>query len=232
MRLSVLLVGAAVAASVAGIASADPLNVVYNGTTGNLGKNITVSLSGGLFFQNGASSGTVWAGQYSHNIDGVDYKTFCTELTQFAGSGLFNTIALADAPRPGSGMGQVKADAIYRLFNATNKGLAIDTNAKAAAFQATIWEIVYEYDGTESALNLDLGNVTFSSGINAGLFSLYSSFATAQGGDSTARVIAITNDTNQDQILSVPLPGAAAMAGLGLLGLTTRRRRQDPVCSE
>ncbi len=225
MRSSILLVGAALAAGLAGIASADTVNVIYNGTTGNLGRNVTVTLSGGNYFQNGASSSTVWAGQYSHNVDGIDFKTYCTELTQWAGSGVFTKVALSDAPQPGSGMGQLKADAIYRLFNATNKGVDINTSAKAAAFQAVIWEIVYDYNGTETDINKSMGNVKFGTGINAGLFSLYAGYATAQSGDTTPRVIAMTNDTRQDQILVVPLPGAAAMAGVGLLGLTTRRRR-------
>lgn len=223
MNLNCVLVGAAAAACVTGTALADSVNVTFDGIGGNLGQTVGFTLSGGLHFADGSTNRTGYAGQLSHTVDGVSYKTYCTELTQWAGNGVFEKIALPDAPQPGSGMGQTKADAIYRLYNATNLADDIDTSAKAAAFQAVIWEVIYDFDGSESDISLASGKLAMT-GVDATLFSLYSSYATGTG-NKDPHIIVISNNDRQDQILSVPLPGAAAMAGLGMLGLVSRRRR-------
>ncbi|MBK7405898.1 MAG: PEP-CTERM sorting domain-containing protein [Phycisphaerales bacterium] len=212
-------------AAATGIASAESVNVVYEGISGNLGQTVTVSLSGGLFFQDGSSSHGVWAGQLSQSIDGVSAKTYCTELTQWAGSGVFDVVSLDQAPQPGSGMGQTKAEAIYKLFNGTNRGADVTTNAQAAAFQAVLWEIIYDFSGQESDLSVAGGKVQFASGVNASLFNGFKALATAANGDVTPTVTAMVNDTRQDQMRVVPLPGTAAMATLGLFGIASRRRR-------
>ena len=206
----------------ASAAHADSVSLTFDGISGNYGQNIGVSLSGGYSFADGASSKNIWAGQLSYTADGETIRTFCTELTQWAASGEYDIVDVADAPSSGP-MGAAKADAIYRLFNATNGAADIDTNAEAAAFQAVIWEIVYDFD---TGMNFTGGNVQFT-GLNNSLVNLFAGYANDTQGDSTPNVIAYSNQQYQDQlgVQVVPLPGAAMMAGLGLAGMATRRRR-------
>lgn len=221
IRINTICAGAL--ACLAGVASADTVPVAFEGL-GTYGHSASVHLYNGLHFGDGSSHKTIWAGQLRHKIDGDSTTTFCTELSQWVGAGDFEIVEVADAPT-GPGMGQARAEAIYKLFNATNAGQDIDTDAKAAAFQAAIWEIVYDFD---NGLGLNGGSVQITDGVSSSTVQAYLDLALDAQGDKTPRVIAYSHESFQDQLglRIVPLPGVAAMAGLGLGGIATRRRRQ------
>mgnify|MGYP007043492238 CR=1 FL=1 len=225
MNQKILAIVAAGVATTAGVANADSVNITFDGISGNLGGTVSVSLYGGLQFGDGSSHKSIWAGQLSHTIDGQATKTYCTELTQWAHGGVYDVVDVADAPNTGP-MGQTKAEAIYRLFNATSGGSDIDSANKAEAFQAVIWEIVYDYDGTEAGISTGSGNVRMT-GLSSYWFGVFRGIAADAQGNITPTVTAYTNECYQDQLgpVSVPLPGAAAMAGVGLAGIGIRRRR-------
>ncbi len=203
---------------------ADDVAISFGGISGNYGHGVNVTLGGGLTFGDGTTSKYVWSGQITHTVDGVDYKTFCTELTQWANSGQYDIIEVGAAPASNP-MGGAAADAIYRLFNATNGAADIDSNAKGAAFQAVIWEIAYDF---ASGLDLASGLVQIT-GVSQTWFDAFVAMALDPQGDTSATVIAYSNDQWQDQlgVRPVPMPGAAAMGGLGLLVLGNRRRRRS-----
>lgn len=214
MRIAASILGVAI---VAGVASADSVYLQHTGHTGNYGKTVTATLSNGFTFEGGSTQKSVWAGLESYKADDSAFKSFVCELTQNVGTDTYDFMNLTDS------MSADKAGLIYGLFNSTNRGADANTNTKAAAFQALIWEIVYDYNGNASSLALGAGNVRFS-GVSGTQFSNYKNMA--MGGLKSASVIALNSDSKGDAFRIVPLPSAAGMAGLGLLALASTRRRQ------
>ncbi len=204
------------------IASADSVNISFDGISANYGRGVDVALSGGLTFADGDPTKRVWAGQLSHTVNGESLKTFCTELTQWAHSGVYDIIEVAGAPATDP-MGAGAAQAIYRLFNATNGGADIDSNDKGAAFQAVVWEIAYDFN---IGLSLGAGRVQIG-GVSNTWFNTFKQFAMDPQGDASPNTIAYTHEQWQDQLgpRPIPLPGTAAMGVVGLVTLGSRRRR-------
>ncbi len=216
-------------------ALSETVDVAYAGK--GLGKNVKVTLNG--------NTSNVFSGQLFHNISGTlddgtvldgTYTTFCTELSQYTNSNTnpFEVVDVEDAPVPGP-MGAVKAQAITDLYayagglqlqNSGNGG----TNNFASAFQIAIWEVVYDYDGTEASLGVTTGDLLVKSsnsnplysGVQAHLDDLFSAIGMNAVIDD---LHALVNDSYQDQIIIVPLPASLLMgtAGLGLIWLRRRK---------
>ena len=186
------------------------------GGMGNTGRGALVSLSGGLTFGNGSTEKMVWAGPRSLLIDGQLVRAYASELTNSNGDGIFEQVSAVES------LGQAKTDALNALFAAHNNG-TIESRDQTVAFQAMIWEIVYDFDGTEQSLDITDGNVRVRMIIRSIFESMTSS--AMRGGPSTLDVIT-SNDFNNN-ILVVPLPSTAALAGLGLAGLVSIRRRRQ-----
>ena len=216
---------AAVLCMLSGSALAETVDVEFLGR-GSRGSNVTVSLHNGLSFADGSTSRRLWVGQLRHSIDGETYDTFCTELTQWAGDGQFEVTNVKDAPSSIDGMGEVKAQAIRNLFSSST--LDFSSNSAAAAFQAVIWEIVYDYDGSSesiSSTDLEVGNVRFDS-IHSRLFNEFAQAAFGGAAENLGtQVRAIVNPNYQDQLVAVPVP-TAALLSTPVLGLVAARRRR------
>lgn len=183
---------------------------------------------------------TAVSSNYNPIQTGQNFKTFCTDLFQYAGNGVMEVAPLSSAPVPGPGMGTIRAGLIQKLY-AAKFSESDDSNDKAAAFQLAIWEIIY--DDSFNAAAVGSGRVAAGLGIDGGDFmltnqtttfkNLVNGFLDAAFAETTPmNLIALVSPNSvsgaprQDQIYMAPLPTATALAGVGLLGLGSLRRRR------
>ena len=218
-----------------GVALAGPIAVDFRGTA--LGRSASVT------FQSGDSAAftnrNLFVGQLIHRLgtgaSAKDFITYCIDLTQSAGDGTFNLTSLNNAPvtspAPSSKweLGHAQIDALNSLYNADAD--SVNTNARAAAFQAAIWEIVFDWESVDGGTfssgdtsNMLGGRVRINNNVSNSLYAGYLTSAVA-GLDTSGRLAAITSESRQDQLVVIPLPGAGALAGAGMLMVATRRRR-------
>ena len=206
-------------AAAAGSVSADTVYVQNLGANGNVGRGVAVTLSNGLTFASGSTSGVIWAGKRSLLLDGVMFDVFSAELTGINGDGWYETRTSGETQTE---LGMTKADAISRLFGAHDGG-EFAGREQTVAFQAMLWEIVYDYDGTEESIDLDSGSVAFKL-VNAAEFDSFK--ASAMRGGSKPGVGLISSGPLNDSFRIVPLPSTAGLTMLGLLGVASVRRRR------
>jgi hypothetical protein len=186
------------------------------------------------------SFSSVYAGKMNWNGPyGKTYTTYCTQLTEninFNQTVNYTQSALANVPDPNPGpMGSLKATLVQDLYHRNYAAVVGSNNAQLhAAFQLAIWEITHENlnaadaAGALAQLNLGTGAMQMNTVANAGVFNL----AMAMLGDlgdggffAFNGLLGLTHASSQDQLVVVPIPAAALLAGVGLLGVAAVRRR-------
>jgi len=187
----------------------------------------------------------VFAGQLIHQVAGLEgglssfngrQVTFCPDFPEPVATGptMFKLVDLADVPvtldQHSQRVDAAQADAIRRLFS--NGGSALvdgsGDNDRATAFQLVLWEIIYDFDGSQASIDVDAGNISviefggaaLSAGIMADIADL-SDFAL--NGDVTTGVLALAEEGVQDQIF-IPTPAPLALGAA--FGLVAARRRR------
>jgi hypothetical protein len=167
--------------------------------------------------------------------------TFCTELNA-PNSTSWNMFQLGTpsvpaSPAPYTGdtsLGALRVAALESLY-AGAAGQQHTSADWAAAFQAAVWEIVYDYDGTPESINTATGSVRFSS--TEGWFDTVASLVNdhlrsmASARQSYRALQMLYNGDLQDQlvVVAIPLPGPAAMGAAGLLCLFGWRYRRSRI---
>lgn len=225
--------------AVCGVAAsaADTVNVKFNGTV--RGQNVKITFAG--------NTSDVFAGQLSHTFSGgvgLGAKlngtqiTYCTDLAQFVATNttLFNVVQVETMPTPA--MGSAKANAIRDIYgwangSQFNAATTTSNNEFAAAFQMAIWAIVYNYDSvTLGSISLTGPGVTIKNtngtSITGSLLTAFNNIVANVGGGlrNGQEVFGVSNASFQDQLVIIPNPAPAMIAGAGVLGLVGIRRRR------
>jgi hypothetical protein len=185
------------------------------------------------------------AGQHNFTVFGKTYSNYCVQIFEPIGAvgstDVWCTADLASVPDapPGPGpMGAIKAalmQDLYARFHETVKNSGDAT--QHAAFQVLVWEISHEKITAADAasaiaqLSLIAGalQINEESLVGANVFAA-ANLMLAQLGVGGFRslgdnLFGLTNEVKQDQLVVVPIPAPALLAGLGLLGVGILRRR-------
>jgi len=222
-----VVLGALASAMLAGAASADTLTLTFSGVNPEV--NVSFSTNSG-----GTWDGTQ-AGVFTWN---GGYKTFCTELGEHIGGGqtvTYNCVAPSQVPTNPGFMGTVRAEALQTLFALNYNAGMLASGTQSAAFQALIWEISHDttlddssYDTLVDGLGLGTGSFRLTSG-DGGVLTAADGFIGALQARTTYlaydNLVGLQNYGAQDQLIVVPLPTTAMLAGLGLIGAAATRRR-------
>jgi hypothetical protein len=240
--------------TVPALADYGTVDFTATGTVSGLGTTGTIYapyIAGGYNLENGLN---VQIGEYGWTLGTVinnikpnpygissvaDIKTwgFCIEMqTDIGQKQPYSIVDVQNAPvnngpdGPGLGMGDFKANEIRELWTAHIGDVKNATTA--AAFQAAVWEIVYEdvlpkdvttYDHAWSDSTFGIPGWSRTSGpgqlANQWLADI------ANKTYAPANLVALSNAAYQDYIVQVPVPAAALLCVFGLSAAGLRLRR-------
>lgn len=208
-------------------AGAATVTATFSGV--NPGHSFTYSLNG---TSHGTSAGVYFFTNASGFLSG-NLRTFCIDISQSIAVGNvvpFNVDQLQNAPKPGGGMGQARADLIAELYGRHYADTG--TADGAAAFQVAVWEIT-----SETQTDPNTGKVVLN--LSGGIFRAVTSAAWVTNaqtwlnqldgtGPKASNLIALTSDTKQDYVTLTPEPSSLVLCTCGVAGLlVTRFRRRS-----
>lgn len=199
-----------------------------------------LNTNGAMIQQVSTNLGNEYMGSLSVTWDSRNYLAYCVDLYSAVGvPGTMNA-----NPRPMSELPsgaevnppQVNADTGRRvawLYNTYQLGGLISNVNQASALQAAIWEVLYDWTGVTSSLNMTSGNFYLTNAASP-ITTTAQSYLTALDTNTYSGSNVYWLDTNieglgngQDFVVgAVPAPAAIALLGLGSVGLAFLRRRK------
>jgi len=235
-------VSAVVAAGIAAGAHATDWTMTFTNVSPNT--IVGINYNGGRSFSAApaGSYSSVYAGRMQWNGPyGKTYTTYCTQLNEHVNWNQTITYTetevenVPDAPGTPGPMGTIKAQILRDLYARHYAAVkASSSNELNAAFQVAVWEITHENlnaadaSGALAQLNLGTGAMQMNTAANAGVYAAANALLADLGVGgfmSFDGLLGLTNASYQDQLIVVPLPVPAMLAGLGLLGVAAIRRR-------
>ena len=191
--------------------------------------------TGGVFAlekSGSTGSGDLW--------DNTTIAAFCIDLPQLSSSttSTYDVISLELAPRPidflDGPMGEQKKDLLRELWGrfydpawAPGNTYTAEQNRNAEAFQASIWEIVYEdYTGSSADYDISTDGTEGSRGfkaVNLDAAQANSYLNALDGTGPMADLAAFSNNCKQDFVAEVPEPATIALLSFGAVMLFRKR---------
>lgn len=222
------------------------VGTVTAGYTG-MGASDSITIWGGNFNNHNTSAGAILVnktagtgdGQY---LDNGKIGVFCIDLFESVKSGslTYNVIMPKDGPITSAsylsgGMGSVKAAYLAELWTKyydpvwTSGSYTSAQKAAAEAFQAAIWEIVYEDLPSSPAywdvtVDSTLGGGGFkASNLNSTLANTWLHSLTGTGANVELRVLTYGGSQDFITAFNIPEPTTVAIVSMGLLLLVRRK---------